>query len=91
MTQPPSSVYTYLCYLSDYIVGNRATTVSAKHYDEFQGAYYAVKSDQRKTNILNGTVRNGIFEIIWRISDCLKYVKGKTAEELERELMVIIH
>ena len=91
-----SLVFFNLCYISDHIQQNVASngdSFTRKINGDFLTAYNHATRDQSTValNILQGTVRNGIIDIIWRIHDCIRYVEGKTADELDEGVRANIY
>ena len=87
-----SNFFTNLCYLSEYISTNEADQHRSfvnKYCYEFIAGYAHATRDQTliSNHIFDNSVRNGIIDIIWRISDCILFANGKRADELDTAVL----
>ncbi len=92
-SEPRSISFTNLCYLSDYIKMRLRDDdgLSQKMLYEIKTAHDYAMSDQSAVgrHIMNGMVRRGITEMIWRITDCIRFAEENTVADLERFIQEI--
>ena len=91
----PDEAFKMLGAISNYIqfeVASGSSFPDKKHLNFFWAFDAAISDPVRVAgNVLNGALRNGIICFIWRLHDCIRYVEGKSQEELESDLHHIIH